>query len=88
VKTFNFDQVTSRAFDQLMQTLKTHGVEFFSSRSGTETLGTFRSEAGAGTFAYDGRTLTVTITHDSGHFSPLMIKGGLRQLVEEAREIV
>ncbi len=84
--TFAFDNVPPRAFAGLVATIKEHGVEFFCSSDGRETLGTFRSAAGAGTFAHDGKRLTVTITRDNGHFSRLMIKGGLRQLVGEAVE--
>jgi hypothetical protein len=69
-----------------MHTVREHGVEFFCSQVGSEVLGTFRSEAGSGTFAHDGERLTVTIVRDNGHFSKLMIKGGLRQLVSESIE--
>lgn len=85
--TLSFDDVPPAAFSRLMETVKTHGVEFFHSKVGTESLGTFRSVAGAGTFAHDGKNLTITITRDNGHFSNLMIKGGLKQLVSEAREV-
>jgi hypothetical protein len=85
--TFHFENVMESAFDRLIETVKSHGVEmFFSSKRGAETVGSFRSVAGGGTFAYDGKQLTVTVLRDAGHFSRLMIKGGLRQLVQEATE--
>ena len=84
--TFTFDQISTRAFTSLIDNVKNHGVEFFWSKGDGDNLGTFRSLAGAGTFAYDGNRLTVTILRDNGHFSRLMIKGGLRQLVSEAME--
>jgi hypothetical protein len=85
--TLSLDDVPPTAFSRLIETVKDHGVELFHSKVGTESLGTFRSVAGAGTFVYDGKILTVTITRDNGHFSNLMIKGGLKQLVSEAREV-
>lgn len=88
MKTFNFADVPQFAFDRLIEQVKGHGVEFFASRSGNEILGTFRSDAGAGSFAYDGQRLSVTIIHDRGDFPSLMITGGLRQLVQEAVERV
>ena len=85
--TLFFDDVTPAAFLRLVETVKTYGVEFCHLKMGAEIDGTFRSVAGAGTFAYDSKNLTVTITRDNGHFSNLMIKGGLKQLVSEAREL-
>lgn len=84
--TFTFDDVSCRALAHLVDTVRDHGVEFSLRSRGAETLGTFRSIAGSGTFAHDGRLLTVTILHEEGHFSALMVKGGLRQLVSEAVE--
>jgi hypothetical protein len=84
--TFFFENVGRPAFSRLIDTIKSHGVEFFISTKGPETVGTFRSIAGGGTFAYNGEQLTVTVLRDAGHFSRLMIKGGLRQLVQEAIE--
>ena len=89
--TYTFDQVPGPAIDSLIDTIREHGVdfEFHRSRYGVETFrafGTFKSVAGAGSFEYFRKTLTVTITRDNGHFSRLMIKGGLRQLVGEAVE--
>ena len=84
---FTFDEVPRPAFLHLLDTIREHGVETpFYEMSGAETIGTFRSDAGSGTFSHDGQRLTVTIVRDNGHFSKLMIKGGLRQLVSEAVE--
>ena len=85
--TFTFDNVSPAAFVRLIEAVRHNGVEFFFSESAKETLGTFRSEAGSGTFAHVGDKLTVTIVRNEGHFSNLMIKGGLRQLVSEAQEL-
>ena len=84
--TFMFDHVSRAAFRRLVETVRHHGVEFSLSTRGSDALGTFRSESGSGTIAYDGDCLTVTILESKGHFPPRMIKGGLRQLVQEAIE--
>ena len=85
--TLAFNDVSPAAFLLLIDTIKTHGVEFFYSKYDSETVGTFSSVAGTGTFVHDGQRLTVTILTDGGHFSRLMIKGGLRQLVSEVLEL-
>jgi hypothetical protein len=84
---FVFENVPRAAVDSIMHTLAEHGVASALFDDGeSEMCGGFQSEAGAGIFAHDGKRLTVTITRDNGHFSRLMIKGGLRQLVGEAIE--
>lgn len=50
--------------------------------------GIFTSDAGSGTFLWENGQLTVRVVQDHGHFPTLMIQGGFRQLVEEAKERV
>jgi hypothetical protein len=90
--TLSFDDVPPAAFARLIETVTCHGVKIlqhytFNPTVVTDEIGLFHSVAGEGTFAYDGKNLTVTITRNDGHFSNLMIKGGLKQLVSEAREV-
>lgn len=46
-------------------------------------------ESGSAIFEHDGKevgVLSVTVVRDEGHFSARMLRGGLRQLVEEVVE--
>lgn len=87
VNVYLFCDVEPAALLLLFEILRKHGVEITTSTHGGVTVGLFTSIAGRGAFTYNGQDLSVTIAENNGHFSVLMIKGGLRQLVSEAKEL-
>jgi len=48
--------------------------------------GRFESIAGSGRFNYLNNTLIIEVQNNAGHFSEAMIRGGLRQVIEELKE--
>jgi hypothetical protein len=83
---FSFDDVPHAAVRKMVATIQEYGVESFFTDCEGIVSGSFKSVAGTGRFMHQGRRLTVTIVEDRGHFSRLMITGGLKQLVSEAVE--
>lgn len=85
--TFTFENVPGEAVSRIIEEVRKHGVYFslfWSSKTRRE--GYFESVAGRGDFCHEGSRLTVKIDRNPGHFSRLIIKGGLKQLVSEACE--
>lgn len=76
-------RIRREALPVLVQDLEQFGarVEFR-----TENWGIVHSIAGQLEFEHSEETLTVRVMDDKGHFSPLLLLGGIRQMVEEAAE--
>ena len=53
----------------------------------TRRRGRVESIAGDLTFEHVGGTLTIRVVKQNGHFTDGLLTGGIRQMVEEAREI-
>lgn len=91
--TMVFDNVPTAAFAELFKEVKKYDLDWWDVDVTTDGFGKlsyargkFKSLAGDGAFEFQAGRLVVKVTRSAGHFSDLMIKGGLRQLVGEAVE--
>jgi hypothetical protein len=84
--------VPRRALDVLAAELRKFGmvVDFHDLGHGSSLhcLGSAAGISGRLYFSHLGTCLTVTITKNEGHFPPMLLAGGIRQLVSEAVELV
>ena len=77
-------KVPFQALNVIAEQLRGYGAEVTFK---TPYCGEVVSVAGRARFEYDGdETLIVVVENSLGHFPPAMIRGGLRQLVEEIVE--
>ena len=81
----NCPNVPEAAIPLLARQLQEHGalVRFDEQNPGS---GLVRHQSGTFSFTHADGLLSVTILHNAGHFSRLMLIGGIRQLVEETIE--
>lgn len=79
-------EISRAALDLLLEDVHRYCTLVHSFKSEDGVRGTFRSDAGWGMYSHCDQKLIVKIFQDHGHFPAAMIRGGFRQLVEEAKE--
>jgi hypothetical protein len=84
----SFDSVPRPAVEELIKDCSKHGMEISKLAIGENWIGRFNSVSGSGKWKWKQGTLQIEIQEDKGHFSEGMLRGGIRQLVEEAIERV
>jgi hypothetical protein len=81
---FRFDNVPIEALGAIAADVRDHGVNVSFEEGGTR--GHVSCASGTAQFDHYGDTFTVVILENKGHFPERMLRGGLRQLIEEGIE--
>jgi hypothetical protein len=87
---YSFYGVTRKVIDILLKQLEEHGAETTITYDATSGLrGDTKTIAGSFNWVFSSniRHLEVEITHNPQHFPGMMLIGGMKQMVEEAKEI-
>ena len=83
----SFDNVPPAAVPVLIEQLDQFGARFTLAAHRSD-WSEFQHDSGRVRFRHEADTLHVRVVEDAGHFPHSMLIGGIRQMVEEAVEIV